>query len=218
MEQYVPTKTARKMLGVTTQTLRNWDNSGRIDTKRTPSGIRLYNLQDIKNILGSKDPVPEKEKIAYCRVSSKKQMDDLERQKDFFRHHYPNHTLVADVGSGINWKRKGLQTILDQGMSGHISEIVVAHRDRLCRFAFDLLEGLLVKKGVKLIVLDREEDESGSKELTDDILSIIHVYSCKQMGRRRYKIKKSKNLSQSLAEEEDERMDGDESICLQPES
>jgi predicted site-specific integrase-resolvase len=137
-------------------------------------------------------------------------MDDLERQKDFFRHNYPDHELVTDIGSGINWKRKGLQTILDKGLSGDISEVVVAHRDRLCRFAFDLIEGILEKKGVKLIVLDRETEQSENKELADDILSIIHVYSCRQMGRRRYKVQKDINLSVSGTEENNEFMDRDE--------
>lgn len=218
MEEYVPTKTARKMLGVTTQTLRNWDSSGKLDTKRAPSGVRLYSLKDIKDILGCNHPLTQKEKIAYCRVSSKKQLDDLERQKDFFRREYPNHTLVTDVGSGINWKRKGLQALLERSMSGDISEIVVAHRDRLCRFAFELIEGILQRQGVKLIVLDREEGESESKELADDILSIIHVYSCRQMGRRRYgnKNKEGQILSFSIPEEDNQGVDWNKPVCLQP--
>lgn len=209
-QQYVPTKTARKILGVTTQTLRNWDTTGKIRTIRSASGVRLYCREDIQNLLGSEFVATEKTKIAYCRVSSKKQMVDLERQKDFFRHNYPNHELVTDIGSGINWKRKGLQTILDRGLSGDISEVVVAHKDRLCRFAFELIEGIMEKKGVKLIVLDRETDQSENKELADDILSIIHVYSCRQMGRRRYKIKEDKDISNVESEDENEQLDRNE--------
>ena len=76
----------------------------------------LDNLQDINTYLGITPSLKEKRKICYCRVSSKKQMDDLERQKDFFRREYPDHELVTDVGSGLNWKRKGLKTILEQSM------------------------------------------------------------------------------------------------------
>jgi predicted site-specific integrase-resolvase len=83
-------------------------------------------------------------------------MDDLERQKAFFRSKFRDHNLVADIGSGINWKRKGLKTILEQSMQGKISQIVVAHRDRLCRFAFELLESIFKINGVELLVLDEE--------------------------------------------------------------
>lgn len=211
---YVPTKTARKILGVTGQTLRNWDNTGKINTIRSPSGARLYSLKDIQNATGSTIVIPEKEKIVYCRVSSKKQIDDLERQKDFFRYRYPDHTVVEDIGSGINWKRKGLKTILEKAMRGDISEVVVAHRDRLCRFAFELIQFILEHNKVKLIVLDSDTGKSGEQELADDILSIIHVYSCKQMGRRRYKVQENKNLPDSGTEENNVAVDGDEQICL----
>jgi len=203
-EQFISTKKARNLLGVTTQTLRNWDNSGKINTIKSPSGVRLYNLKDIQDIIGVDNFVSQKKKIAYCRVSSKKQMDDLERQKNFFKHNYPNHELVTDIGSGINWKRKGFKTILDRAMSRDISEVMVAHRDRLCRFAFELIEWILEKNGIKLIVLDRNEGESENIELANDILSIIHVYSCRQMGRRRYKIKENQDLPNEESEEEDE--------------
>lgn len=204
---FITTKTARKLLGVTTQTLRNWGDSGKINIIRAPSGVRLYDRKDVQNLLSDGITAFEKKKIAYCRVSSKKQMDDLERQKDFFRYNYPNHILVADIGPGINWKRKGLKTILEQALCGDISEIVVAHRDRLCRFAFELLEWILAERGVKLIVLDREVEQSDDKELADDILSIIHVYSCKRMGRRRYKVKEDKIVPESESEEDNDKLD-----------
>lgn len=209
--RYIPTKTARKILGVTAQTLRNWDNSGKVRSSRTPSGLRLFNLEDIQNISDIHPVVSLKEKICYCRVSSKKQLDDLERQENFFRTNYPNYKLVSDVGSGLNWKRKGFQTILDRAMSGDINEVVVAHRDRLCRFAFELVEYILQKRGVKLVVLDKEDNKSGYDEITKDILSIIHVYSCKEMGRRRYtKNKKNSDISGCEPEKDTESVDGDE--------
>jgi putative resolvase len=208
--EFVNSKIAKQMLGVSSKTLRVWDKENKIGTTRIPSGARRYNLQDIKNIIGSDPSVKQKRKICYCRVSSSKQSDDLERQKDFFRQKYPNHELVTDVGSGINWKRKGLQTILDGAMQRNISEVVVAHRDRLCRFAFDLLEWILSRLGVQLLVLDKNEGESPDTELADDILSIIHVYSCRKMGRRRYnKSKKDKVLPNTNTEENTETMDGD---------
>jgi predicted site-specific integrase-resolvase len=138
-QQYISTKKTRKILGVTTKTLVNWDKTGKIDTIRSASGVRLYRLKDIQNILDCNSSFTTKKKIAYCRVSSSKQKDDLKRQTNFFRVNYPDYDLVTDIGSGTNWKRKGLQTILDLAMRANISEVVVAHRDRLCRFGFELI-------------------------------------------------------------------------------
>ena len=187
-EQYIPTKKTREILGVTTKTLINWDKAGKINTVKSASGLRLYSCKDIQNILNSNSSFKEKKKIIYCRVSSKKQENDLKRQKDLLKSKFPDYELVTDIGSGLNWKRKGLKTILDDSMSGNISDVVVAHRDRLCRFGFELIEWIFERNGVKLTVLDREDGKSPDQELSEDILSIIHVYSCRQMGRRRYKV------------------------------
>ena len=194
-DEYITTKEAKEISKVTVKTLRLWDKEGKIRTIRTSSNIRRYNIKDIQNIINNSDTNQTKEKICYCRVSSREQMDDLDRQKDFFRNKFPTHVLVTDVGSGINWKRKGLTTILDKAMHGDISEVVVAHRDRLCRFAFELLEWIFKRNGVKLVVLNEEKDHSSDKDLTDDILSIIHVYSNRKIGKRRYKYKNKENTS-----------------------
>lgn len=215
LNSYMHIREARKLLGVSTQTLHNWDKRGQIRTTRLPSGARLYHKQDVYDILGIDSTPPQKQKIIYCRVSSKKQVDDLERQTNLLREQYPDHLLVTDVGSGINWKRKGLQAILDAAMSGQLEEVVVAHRDRLCRFAFELLEFILSKAGSKLIVLDAEAGRSSEQELTDDILSIIHVYSCRSMGKRRYKSKKDTTVSNEGTESETEAVDGNDEVCLQ---
>ena len=212
--EFITTKESSKILQVTPKTLRIWDKEGKIRTIRTPSNIRRYNLEDVQNIVNYNNSAKTKEKICYARVSSRKQIDDLKRQEDFFKHKFPIHNLVTDVGSGINWKRKGLKTILDKTMHGDISEVVVAHRDRLCRFAFELLEWIFQRNGVKLVVLNEEKDHSSDQELADDILSIIHVYSCRQMGKRRYKNKESETISKQSTKTPNETMDGDKKICL----
>lgn len=209
-ERFISTKETRKMLGVTTKTLVNWSNTGKINTIKSPSGTRLYSFKDIQNILGSNHPIEPKRKIAYCRVSSQKQKDDLERQRDFFRLEFPDFIVVEDIASGINWKRKGLKTILEQAMSGSIQEVVVAHRDRLCRFGFELIEWIFEINGVKLTVLNRENSKSPDEDLTDDILSIVHVYSCRRMGRRRYTVSKDKSIPECETEEDVETMDRNE--------
>ncbi len=215
-EEYISTKTARKILGVTTTTLVNWSKTGKIKFIISPSGSRLYDSQDICNIVGKPNDTIQKRKICYCRVSSQKQTDDLERQQDFFKSKYPHHTLVTDIGSGINWKRKGLKSILEQSLSGTIDEIVVAHRDRLCRFGFELIEFILDTCKVKLIVCNDNKSESKDSDLADDILSIVHIYSCRNMGRRRYTnaLSKDKNVSKQSAETDIQKMDGNSEICV----
>lgn len=199
-DSYIHIREARKLLGVSTQTLHNWDKAGKIRTTRLPSGTRLYHKSDVYEILGvdvKNLELPSRQKIVYARVSSKKQEDDLKRQTDLLRQKYPNHQLVTDVGSGINWKRKGLQTILELAVSGELEEIVVAHRDRLCRFAFELIEFILSQTKTKIIVLDSDDGKSSEQELADDVLSIIHVYSCRKLGKRRYRNKSEENSNVS---------------------
>lgn len=213
-DKYISTKKARELLQITSKTLRVWDKEGKINTIRTPSFRRMYSLEDVLRILKTSKVSPHKKKICYARVSSRKQMDDLGRQTNFFRSQFPTHELVTDVGSGINWKRKGLKTILESAMQGHISEIVVAHRDRLCRFAFELLEFIFSQCGVTLLVLNQENEQSTEQELADDILSITHVYSCKQMGKRRYKNKKIEIISKLQSNSDIQEMDGHKKICI----
>jgi predicted site-specific integrase-resolvase len=92
---------------------------------------------------------------------------------------------------------------------------VVSHRDRLCRFAFELIEWILSKNDTKLIVLDKTEHKSGSEELAEDVISIIHVFSCREMGKRRYKSKKDKTTTESETKADAREMDGNREICLQ---
>lgn len=199
---YVSSTEARMLLGITTATLRSWAEKDKIGFIKNPSGQRRYNKQDLYNILGRVAPdFKEKKKICYARVSSNGQKDDLERQVSFFKHVYPNHSVVKDVGSGLNWKRKGLQTILEQSMQGIVSEVVVAHRDRLCRFAFELVAHVFKVSGVKLVVLDQSESTSGDADLADDILSIVQVYACRRNGKRRYTKNKEAEKKNNKSEE-----------------
>lgn len=221
--EYFSTKETREILRISSSTLRNWDKEGKINTIKDIHGRRMYDKQDVLRYIGKSFPFKEKKKIAYCRVSSKKQMEDLERQKNFFNDKYPYYELVTDIGSGINWNRKGFKTILEQSMSGDVQEVVVAHRDRLCRFAFELVEFILNKNNVKLTVLDENTNskhphgKSSDTELADDILSIIHVYSCRQMGKRRYsnKNKENENLSDTGTERDIKELDEHVEICIQ---
>ncbi len=170
----------QKVVGVDQKTLRRWADTGKLKHMWTPGGIRLYELPE-GNQLAKK-----KEKVIYARVSSAKQADDLQRQVDFLKAKFPDSCrVVTDIGSGINWKRKGLLSLLDAADRGDISEIVVASRDRLCRFAFELLDHVFKQRGVCLNVVD-SADGSPERELSDDLLSIVTIFCCRRNGKRRY--------------------------------
>lgn len=179
----LPSRKAAIKLGIHPNTLRSWEASGKIKAIRTASNQRLY---DISSVLGEENSI--KKRICYCRVSSYKQKDDLQRQVDYLTNKYPNHEVITDIGSGLNFKRKGLQTILECAMRGTIEEVVVAYRDRLCRFGFELVQWIIEKNKGKLVVLD-EVQMSKEEEFAEDILSIIHVFSCRINGQRKYKTK-----------------------------
>lgn len=185
---FVNTKTACKQLGVHPNTLRNWDKQGKIKTKRTPGNVRLYDLNSLN--------IVEKKKVVYARVSSKGQSDDLESQIKYLRSRCPEHELVQDISSGLNFKRKGFNSLLEQIMSGTIQEVVVTHRDRLVRFGFELIEKIAQQYGCKIVVLN-EITLSPQEELVRDLLSIVHSFSCRLYGLRKYsrKIKEDKDLS-----------------------
>ena len=143
MSEYVNTKKACLLYQVTANTLRRWDKEGRIDTIRTLSNLRLYSTTMFNDAIKHASSSDQKQKICYCRVSSHHQKDDLKRQITFMQSQFPTYTIIQDIGSGINWKRSGLTSILELAMQGKLQEVVVAHRDRLCRFAFELIQWLL---------------------------------------------------------------------------
>lgn len=183
---------AANILGVKPGVLRTWDERGLIKTIRTPGGTRLF---DISSLTPDKQVNrTEKRIILYSRVSSAKQKDDLERQKEYIRTNLPDKysgaTIdnVSDIGSGINFKRPGLLQILGRVKEGKVSTIVVASRDRLARFGFELIEWLCNEYEAKILVLD-PEDTTPESELGKDLMAIVQVYCCRWNGKRRYKAK-----------------------------
>lgn len=187
-KEYVKISEAKNITGLELSTLRKYADTGKVESYKTPSGQRMFNKQSLQNLSNHNRSIKDKTKIIYCRVSTKKQSDDLERQIEFMRSKFPYHILITDIGSGINWKRKGLKTILEQSMLGNVSEVVVAHRDRLSRFAFELIEFICIQNGTKIVVLDREEAHSSEQDLAEDIMSIITVFAAREHGQRKYRI------------------------------
>jgi predicted site-specific integrase-resolvase len=168
------------MLGIHPDTLRRWADNGEINYIRTKAGQRRY---DVDVYVGRSSTSVT---VCYARVSSHKQRDDLERQVEFLRNQYPNAEFVRDIGSGLNFKRKGLKTILERAMSGTHITLVVAHRDRLARFGVELIRQIIERNGGKLVVLE-ETFLSPEQELTNDLLNIVHVFSARMRGLRSYK-------------------------------
>jgi predicted site-specific integrase-resolvase len=201
---------ASQFSGFHPQTLRKYVDNHQIKSFKTPSGqrrIHRIGLEEFINLRSSSisyekpciavarttiSETTNKTNFLYARVSSKKQLDDLDRQIKFLQNHrseYMQYTLISDISSGINFKRKGIQTLLDSCIQGTIGEVVVAHKDRLCRFGFELLQLFISKSGGTVKVIDSETNKSSEQELAEDLLSIIHIYSCKQMGKRSYQTK-----------------------------
>jgi len=193
---YVSSKEASEKLGVHFQTLRNWDREGKIKTIRSPGGKRFY---DIKSFLEEtdkqdkdKDKIEEeknqRKKICYCRVSSYSQKEELMHQVDYMKLKYPEHEILTDIGSGINFNRGNLKKIINFGIKNSLEELVIAYKDRLCRIGYDLIEYLLKEYSNTKIIIEKDEDKSPEKELTDDLLEIITVFSSRLYGMRSYKI------------------------------
>ena len=188
---YVNTRKAVALLGVHPNTLRKWANDGRIEHIRSPGGRRLY---DVDAFLREEVGV---EVVLYARVSSYAQKDDLRGQVALLQSRYPEAEIIKDIGGGLTWKRKGLVALLERLHGGEKLRIVVAHKDRLARFGFELVDWLAKQNGGEIVVLDASKC-SPEQELTEDILSLLDTFSCRLSGLRKYrdKIKEDKNLSE----------------------
>lgn len=192
-------KPASELLGVHQRTLYMWEKKGLIETIRTDSNMRLYNVKKYledkcKNETCSNpqqlDNIKGKLKIAYVRVSSQKQSDDLKRQKKLIKELYPNHLVIEDIGSGINFNKRGIKKIIDLAIEGKIKEVVVLHKDRLARIGYELIENLIEKysKG-KIIIISKKDKDSPEEELARDVLEIMNVFVARMNGLRKYKSK-----------------------------
>lgn len=139
--------------------------------------------------------------IGYCRVSERSQSDDLTSQVAYLQKHYPEAEIIKDFGSGITFKRKGLISLLERVLRGDKLRVVVTHRDRLARFGSEVIQFLVEQNGGKVVVLDQNV-YSSEQELTDDLLTILHVFSRRMSGLRRYRnqIKEDRNLSHGSSE------------------
>ena len=192
--KYYSSKTVTQILGVTAQTLRNWDKEGKLKPAYVKSnGYRYYSEDSILAYTNDKRKnKKELNVVGYARVSSKKQSDDLERQvnnlKAYLDSKYDEYEIITDIGSGINYTKPGLKRLIEKINKKEVDLIVVLYKDRLLRFGFELVEYFANINDVKIEVLDKI-NKNQDQELVEDLVQIVTVFSCKIQGKRKAKTK-----------------------------
>lgn len=187
-------------LGVSRDTLRRWETAGKISSERTPKGHRRY---DLNKILGRfpHSVCSKKQTIGYARVSSHDQKEDLKRQVEllssFCAIHGWSFEVIQDLGSGLNYSKKGLKKLIQSICLGNIERLVLTHKDRLLRFGAELIFALCEQFGVEVILINKSEDSTFEDDLVSDVLEIITVFSARLYGARS---RKNKNLIKALQE------------------
>ncbi|MCV3217263.1 IS607 family transposase [Plectonema radiosum NIES-515] len=198
---YKPHQFAKK-LGVTVKTLQRWDISGKLPAKRTLSNYRYYNDDDLRVAQGLQPLETTKKVIIYCRVSSNNQKPELINQIKAMELFCSSRGIAVDetvkeIGGGLNFKRKKFLNLISSILKGEIKILVVAHKDRLCRFAFEFVEELAKGYGCEIIVAN-QESLSPQQELVEDLMAIIHCFSCRLYGLRSYSTDLKNKLKQTI--------------------
>jgi len=193
MDRLVAIGEASEALGVSITTLRRWETEGKLIPERTAAGHRRYDLAKLKPELFhvAQD---EHRTVAYARVSSHDQKDDLERQKQVLELYCAKQgwtfEVLSDLGSGINYHKKGLKRLLDDIVEGRIGRLVLTHKDRLLRFGAELVFAICEVRNVEVVILNQGEDTTFEEDLAKDVLEIITVFSARLYGSRSRKNQK----------------------------
>ncbi|MFN9115870.1 MAG: IS607 family transposase [Bacteroidota bacterium] len=200
-DKFVGGKEASNLLGVHQRTLYQWEAKGDIETIRTKGNKRLYNIGKYLRLKKCSDNTiscenyddldkESKLNICYVRVSTVGQKDDLERQKDMMKSRYPDYIIIEDIGSGLNLNKRGINKIIHLAITGKINELVIAYKDRLTRFGYELIDEIIKKySNGKIIILNKRQETNPEEELVKDVMAIMNVYVAKMNGLRRYKNK-----------------------------
>lgn len=185
-------KEMAERLGVTVRTLQIWDKKGTLKAYRTPTNRRYYTEEQYLNYIGQSSTTKRKN-VAYARVSTSGQKDDLKNQIDFIRQ-YANakgvilDETITDIGSGLNYNRKKWNELLEEVMNNEVSTIYITYKDRFIRFGYEWFERLCKIHNTEIVVLNNV-NTSPTQEMIDDMVSIVHVFSCRLYGLRKYKSK-----------------------------
>jgi predicted site-specific integrase-resolvase len=183
-----------KLVGKSIQTLRLWDTENKLKPHHvSDGGHRYYSSQQVLQVTKQPLPASERKIIGYCRVSSPKQKDDLERQIDHVKTYMIakgySFDIITDIGSGINYNKKGLSKLLNMITDYGVEKVVILYKDRLLRIGYELVENLCVKYGTVIEIIDHTE-KTEEQELVEDLVQIVTVFSCRLQGKRANKAKK----------------------------
>ena len=196
---------ASEYLHVSQGTLRRWEREGLLKPARTDGGHRRYSEQDLLMILSKKNMISTENRytIGYCRVSTSTQKDDLQRQIDCVSSYCAakgyQFKIITDIGSGLNYKKTGLNKLIELICTSQIDRIVLNYKDRLVRNGFELIEKICKMHNVEIEIINLSEDNNQS-ELVEDVLAIITVYSAKLYGSRSHKNKVINETNKQLFE------------------
>lgn len=216
-DKYLSIHKVSTILGVTPQTLRLWDSNGYlVPEQRRDNGYRYYSKQQIDEFLEQFNTIKNKKRInvGYCRVSTNRQKDDLSRQSHnvelYLKTLQHPYKIIKDVGSGINYSKKGLNELLELICKNKVDTVYVLYKDRLVRFGFELIVKMAEMHNTQIVVLDNE-DKTKEQELVEDLMQIITVFSCRLHGKR---ATKTKQLMEDLVNDSEvnEENDGTKGI------
>ena len=199
-KRFIKIGEAAKMLGVSIETMRRWEASGElVPHRKTQGGTRYYDVSQLINVENNDYPT-----VCYCRVSSHDQKQDLERQKELLEAYCAakgwRSLVISDLGSGMNYKKKGLQKLLEMILCRKLKRLVLTTKDRLLRFGSELVFTLCEIQGIEIVIIHQGEQPSFEEELASDVLEIITVFSARLYGSRS---KKNRKLMESLQAEGD---------------
>jgi len=195
MSKLVSIQEAAKFLGVSKQTLRRWEREGKeVAVERTKGQQRRYDLSKMRPLAMGSEKACEGITLAYARVSSHDQKEDLHRQEKMLEMFCSSHGwsfgMISDLGSGMNYQKKGLKKLLGRIMDGTIGRLVLTHKDRLLRFGAELVFTICEIKGIEIVLINQSDESSFEEELAADVLEIITVFSARLYGSRSRKNKK----------------------------
>lgn len=213
MAQYISASEVAREFSISSTTLRRWHIANKITAVRSLGGKRRYDRHVIAQLLHAHGNVQsfdanarnEKISVCYARVSSSKQKADLERQIADLRLQFPNHVVISDIGSGLNFQRPGLKSLLDKCYAGNVQEIVCTHKDRLCRFGFELLQFIFNKHEVKFVVSNPVDSTCDDAELAEDLMAVVTVFVAKQHGRRSAMHKRKRQAAIATTADDEEQ-------------
>jgi putative resolvase len=207
MDKLLTVADAAELLGVSGNTLRRWEREGRlIPDERTEGNQRRYRLSSIRPEMVRNDD-HKRGTVAYARVSSHDQKQDLDRQKKmlemFCSANGWQFEVISDLGSGMNYHKKGLKKLLEAIMDGQVGRLVITHKDRLLRFGAELVFSICEAKNVEVLIMNKGEDTTFEEDLAKDVLEIITVFSARLYGSRSHKNKKMIDQMKEAVEDAD---------------